>query len=42
MELDFIENINEFGENVVRLYNFDKRQGIKSRELIKDTDVWVT
>jgi len=26
MELDFIENINEFGESVVRLYNFDKSQ----------------
>ncbi len=39
MELDYIENINEFGENVVRLYNFDKRQGIKFRELIKDTIV---
>jgi len=39
MELDFLENINEFGENVVRLYNFDKRQGIKFRELIKDTIV---
>ena len=39
MELEFIENINEFGENVVRLYNFDKCQGIKFRELIKDTIV---
>ena len=39
MELDYIENINEFGENVVRLYNFDKRQVIKFRELIKDTIV---
>jgi len=39
MELDFIEDINEFGENVVRLYNFDKRQVIKFRELIKDTIV---
>jgi len=39
MELDFIEDVNEFGENVVRLYNFDKRQVIKFRELIKDTIV---
>ncbi len=37
MELDYIENINEFGENVVRLYNFDKCQAVKFRELIKDT-----
>jgi|TARA_B110000879_G_scaffold72872_1_gene101852 hypothetical protein len=36
MELDYIENVNEFGENVVRLYNFDKYQAIKFRELIKD------
>lgn len=39
MKLDYIENINEFGENVVRLYNFDKSQVIKFRELIKDTIV---
>jgi hypothetical protein len=39
MQLDFIENINEFGENVVRLYNFDKSQVIKFRALIKDTIV---
>ncbi len=39
MELDFIENINEFGENVVRLYNFDKSQAIQFRDLIKDTIV---
>lgn len=37
MELDYIENINEFGENVVRLYNFDKSQVIKFRALIMDT-----
>lgn len=37
MELDFIDNINDFGENIVRLYNFDKSQAIKFRELIKDT-----
>lgn len=39
MELDFIENINEFGENVVRLYNFDKSQAMQFRDLIKDTIV---
>jgi len=36
MELDYIENINEYGDNVVRLYNFDKSQAIKFRALIKD------
>ena len=39
MQLDYIENINEFGENVVRLYNFDKSQVIKFRALINDTIV---
>ena len=39
MELDFIDNINEYGENVVRLYNFDKSQAIKFRDLIKETIV---
>ena len=39
MELDYIENVNEFGENVVRLYNFDKSQAIKFRDLIKEVVV---
>ncbi|NOQ24564.1 MAG: hypothetical protein GQ564_04305 [Bacteroidales bacterium] len=39
MELDYIENVNEFGENIVRLYNFDKSQAIQFRDLIKDTIV---
>ena len=39
MELDFIDNINEYGENVVRLYNFDKHEAIKLRDLIKETIV---
>ena len=37
MELDYIADVNEFGENIVRLYNFDKNQVIKFRDLIKDT-----
>jgi len=36
MELDYIENVNELDENVVRLYNFDKAEAIKFRDLIKD------
>ncbi len=39
MTLDYIENINGFGENIVRLYDFDKHQAIKFRDLIKDTIV---
>ena len=36
MELDYIENVNELDENVVRLYNFDMAEAIKFRDLIKD------
>ena len=39
MKLDFIDNINEYGENVVRLYNFDRSQAIKFRDLIIDVIV---
>jgi len=39
MELDYIANLNEFGENVVRLYNFDKSEVIRFRDLIQDTIV---
>ncbi|MFT4533979.1 MAG: hypothetical protein ACI9P5_001331 [Saprospiraceae bacterium] len=37
MELDYIANVNEFGEHVVRLYNFDKSQSIKFRDLVDDS-----
>lgn len=36
MELDYLENVNGLGENVVRLYNFNKTEAIKFRDLIKD------
>lgn len=36
MELDYIENVNELDENVVRLYNFDKAEAIQFRDLIQD------
>ena len=36
MELDYIPNINEYGENVIRLYNFDKSQAIQFRDLIQE------
>ena len=39
MKLDFIDPINEFGENVVRLYDFDKKEAIKLRDLIINTIV---
>jgi len=37
MKLDFIDNINEFGENVVRLYDFDKEEAVNFRDLILQT-----
>ena len=36
MELDYIENVNGLGENIVRLYNFNKTEAIKLKELIED------
>ena len=37
MELDYIENVNGYDEHVVRLYNFDKTEAAKFRDLIKET-----
>jgi hypothetical protein len=37
MELDFLDNINEYGESVVRLYNFNKGEAIKFRDIIQST-----
>ncbi|WP_233899925.1 hypothetical protein [Tenacibaculum piscium] len=37
MEVDFIENINGFDENVVRLYNFNKAEAIKFSALLQET-----
>ncbi|WP_439132358.1 hypothetical protein [Polaribacter sp.] len=34
MKLDYIENYNELQENLVRLYNFDKSEAIKFRDLL--------
>lgn len=36
MHLDFIPNINEHGESVLRLYNFKKEDTIKLTEVIKE------
>ena len=34
MRLDFIDNINAFDENMVRLYDFDSTQAKKFREIL--------
>ena len=36
MELDYIENVNGHEQNIVRLFNFNKDEAIKFRDLIKD------
>ncbi|MHB0755998.1 hypothetical protein [Polaribacter sp. M15] len=36
MKLDYIENYNELDENIVRLFDFDKAEAIKLRDLLVD------
>ena len=36
MEIDYIENVNGLGENVVPLYNFNKAEAIQFRALLKE------
>lgn len=37
MKLDYIDNVNEYGDNIVRLYEFDKSQAEKFRIAIQET-----
>lgn len=37
MNLDYIDKTNEYGDNMVRLYNFDKAEAIKFRDAIQQT-----
>lgn len=39
MQLDYIANFNEYGENLVRLFDFDKSEAIKFRDLVEDVIV---
>lgn len=36
MQLDYIDEVNEYGDDVVRLYDFDMAQAIKFRKAIQD------
>lgn len=36
MKLDYIENYNGLDENLVRLYNFDKTEALKFKNLLKE------
>ncbi len=37
MTLDYIHNINAYGENIVRLYDFDMAQAIKFRDALQQS-----
>jgi len=39
MRLDYIGNYNGYDENILRLYNFDKSEAIKFRDLISEVVV---
>lgn len=36
MQLDFIDNLNGYGDNVVRLYDFNKSEAIKFRDTLRE------
>jgi hypothetical protein len=37
MKLDYIDKINEYGDHIVRLYDFDKAEAIKFRNTLQHT-----
>lgn len=37
MKLEFLDDVNEYGDQVIRLYNFDKAEAIKFRDAIQNT-----
>lgn len=37
MKLEFLDDVNEYGDQVIRLYNFDKAEAIKFRDAIQVT-----
>ncbi len=39
MEVDYLDDINGHEQNIVRLYNFNKAEAIKFRDLLKETIV---
>ncbi|WP_298779877.1 hypothetical protein [uncultured Polaribacter sp.] len=39
MEIDYLEDINGHEQNIVRMYNFNKAESIKFRDLLKETVV---
>jgi len=41
MKLDYIDNVNEYGDNMVRLYDFNKSESCQFKQLIQDIIVSV-
>lgn len=39
MEVDYLDDINGHEQNIVRIYNFNKAEAIKFRDLLKETIV---
>ena len=39
MKLEFLDEVNEYGDQVIRLYNFDKAEAIKFRDAVQNTIV---
>ena len=39
MQLDYIDNYNGLDENIVRIFNFNRAEAIKFRDLLKETVV---
>ncbi|MES2592323.1 MAG: hypothetical protein V4608_10590 [Bacteroidota bacterium] len=37
MKFKFLESINEYGEHIVKLYNFDKEEATKFKQAIQQT-----
>lgn len=37
MKLEFLNDINEYGDQVIRLYNFDKTEALRFQTAIKET-----
>lgn len=37
MKLEFLDSINEYGDHIVKLYDFDKEEASKFRQAIQET-----
>lgn len=37
MKLEFLDSINEYGDHIVKLYNFDKEEALKFQQAIQET-----